>query len=522
MKSYIIVAAAALTSVAAATEGAPAAPSLMYGNTSHLLGANSSGIPPCDALTDAGLGDRLLFATDADYEPQIATWWAENARKRPYCLVMPQSSEEVSTALTALVNVNDGAGDWHIAVRSGGHSSTGSSSIANGVIIDLSNMNTSTYDAEANVAKIQPGARWNKAYAELDKEGVTVAGGRDGGVGVGGFLLGGGISYYSGRMGFGCDTVVNFEVVLADGAIVNANETANADLWRALKGGGSNFGIVTRYDMEAIPAQDLYYDSRLLSSVYSDAVVDAAVGFADQDQSLADNHLITFFSHDTSTSPDIHAATIYVNTQGNGSVETAFDKVQDLPALYNTTVVQSMAEAANGSQVAAGSRAAGATLLFRSDPQILRRAAEIHAEFVESLKGFMTADEFVTMWFFQPIPSYMSAISQQRGGDMLGLDEVRQNAIMWTGGAWVNTDDAAFARAQAELGKATARVKEASRSMNGDIDFIYLNYADASQDSLGSYGPANVEHMREVAARYDPTEVFQLRVPGGFKISSVA
>jgi FAD/FMN-containing dehydrogenase len=59
----------------------------------------------------------------------------------------------------------------------------------------------------------------------------------------------GGLSFFSSREGFICDNVVNFEVVLASGAIVNANEKENSDLFKVLKGGGNNFGIVTRFDM---------------------------------------------------------------------------------------------------------------------------------------------------------------------------------------------------------------------------------------------------------------------------------
>lgn len=53
------------------------------------------------------------------------------------------------------------------------------------------------------------------------------------------------------------------------------------------------------------------------------------------------------------------------------------------------------------------------------------------------------------------------------------------------------------------------------------VDFLYLNYSDISQDSLSTYGEDKIKQMREVAVKYDPTNVFQTRVPGGFKISNV-
>jgi len=109
-----------------------------------------------------------------------------------------------------------------MAVRSGGGYGgiLGMSGTESGVTIDLSALNTTAYDVAANVASIGAGSRWRDVYAELYRYGVAVAGGRDGDVGVGGFLLGGGISYYSGRVGMGCDSVINFEVVLANGSVI--------------------------------------------------------------------------------------------------------------------------------------------------------------------------------------------------------------------------------------------------------------------------------------------------------------
>lgn len=101
------------------------------------------------------------------------------------------------------------------------------------------------------------------------------------------------------------------------------------------------------------------------------------------------------------------------------------------------------------------------------------------------------------------------------------LKRVQANTIVWVAGVAVDGDEAALAVAQAELNRMTARVKQAAKSLNGDIDLVYLNYADATQDPIGSYGSANVQFIRDVAARYDPLGVFQRRIPGGFKISRV-
>lgn len=161
-------------------------------------------------------------------------------------------------------------------------------------------------------------------------------------------------------------------------------------------------------------------------------------------------------------------------------------------------------------------------MTFRNDPQILRRCVELHEDLIERLSSLVDPKKFTSLLILQPIPSYMGTIAEQQGGNMLGLENIGGNSILFNAGVAVTSDDRDFAIAKAELAVLTAQVKEVSKSVNGDLDFIYLNYAESNQDPLGSYGAKNIQHMRDVAAKYDPTEVFQKRIPGGFKISRVA
>ncbi|RWA08866.1 hypothetical protein EKO27_g6226 [Xylaria grammica] len=490
--------------------------------TAALLSGVAAGkaTSPCEALKSAGLGERLIAPNDPGYDAEVNSWWAKNNRQRADCFVLPHTAEEVATALTTLTKA-EGCGNSSIAVRSGGHSSTGSSSTANGVTIDLSRLNATTYDPTTNIASIGPGGKWQYVYKELIEYGVTAVGGRDGDVGVGGFLLGGGNSYYSGRHGFGCDTVINFEVVLADGSIINANEAENSDLWRSLKGGGGQFGIVTRFDLEAIPAPDIFIDTRFLSLNNSHAMVDAVVGFADSDESLADDAFFTFFSHNTKDFPDIFSAGVHVNTQGVPNSTTPFDKVLALPAVVNVTKVENIAVAAAESQVESGNWGYGETLTFNNDKRIVQYAVELHAQLVDAVKKLMAPEDFFTQMFFQPLPSYRWPIGQRNGGNVLGLDDLENDAILFTVGVGVIPDDAPREQAHALVKELKNKLAAYAKSVRGDVDFIYMNYADVDQDPLGSYGAANIELIRDVAAKYDPTGVFQTRVPGGYKISKV-
>lgn len=87
----------------------------------------------------------------------------------------------------------------------------------------------------------------------------------------------GGISYFSARKGFACDNVVNYQVVLASGQVVNANVNENSDLWRALKGGSNNFGVVTRFDLRAFPQGDFWGGSILYDDSTSPQLLKAFV-----------------------------------------------------------------------------------------------------------------------------------------------------------------------------------------------------------------------------------------------------
>ncbi|KZL65020.1 fad binding domain-containing protein [Colletotrichum incanum] len=125
----------------------------------------------------------------------------------------------------------------------------GSNNIQNDITIDLGLMAKTTYSPRKELAMLLPGGTWTDVYHEVEKhnaesdlDGRRVAGGRESTFAIDGLLTGGG------KMSYTCRSV-NYEVVLADGSILQANDTENEDLFRVLKGGGNNFCIVTRFDM---------------------------------------------------------------------------------------------------------------------------------------------------------------------------------------------------------------------------------------------------------------------------------
>lgn len=275
----------------------------------------------------------MLLATSPDYEARVQSYWSWEQRKRPLCFIQPHNAQEVSTVLTAVLGDNhgsgNGAGDWHMAIRAGGHGHGGSNNIEDGATLDLKYLNTTTYDPKTNTASVSPGSKWEWVYAELHKHGVIVTGGRDGDVGVGGFLLGGGSTYFMAKQGFGCDSIKNFEVVLTNGTIVNANKDQNSDLWRALKGGGSNFGVVTRYDMDALPDKKLFHGERTIQPKHATEWVDAVSDFTNNQKKYNEDALIGIVCR-------LHGLDLLVNLEINteGKDDSpAFDEFSKIPKM---------------------------------------------------------------------------------------------------------------------------------------------------------------------------------------------
>jgi FAD/FMN-containing dehydrogenase len=134
----------------------------------------------------------------------------------PACVIRPSTTEEVSLALKTITKH-----ECHFAVKSGGHAMfPGASNADGGITLDLRDINGIElfFAVEDNdmtrdtTVRLGTGLRWGQVYEFLEQFGVTVVGGRDSGVGVGGFLLGGGISFLSRQYGWASDNVKNYDV----------------------------------------------------------------------------------------------------------------------------------------------------------------------------------------------------------------------------------------------------------------------------------------------------------------------
>ena len=249
--------------------------------------------PQAECLVKAGLRAQVLVPADADYTARQNTYWSNGAKVKPACIVRPKSAEEVSITVKALVAAGE-----KFAVRSGGHSQrAGSNNIEAGVTIDLGLLDSTKLDEVSETVDLGPGGRWRDVYAELHKHGRVVAGGREGNVGVAGLILGGGNTFFTARRGFACDNVIAYEVVLADGRVIVADADNHDDLFRALKGGSNNFGIVTNFKMNAIKCDKVWGGVTFFPKHVAPDAIRALSEFTNNVANDVDSNLLLFFTY---------------------------------------------------------------------------------------------------------------------------------------------------------------------------------------------------------------------------------
>jgi hypothetical protein len=283
----------------------------------------------------------------------------------------------------------------------------------------------------------------------------------------------------------------------------------NADLHKALKGGNNNFGIVTRFDLEAFPQGPVWGGS--IVQLTKEPTFSWFQDFANSSKVDLDAQMmysamplpgswssVGFVTYSKNvTNPEIFKD-FWSNAAMSSATRTTYNTIAQMNALLTPS----------------GDRTAWATFSFINSAKFMRTVLELAPEESKSLPTFSSGIQLI----FQPLwKAPRAKILAEKGGNSLGLDEQDDLVIALVSVSWFQPADdlAANAGLKNFIDKVTRLAKEAGVYSR----YLYLNYAAEFQDPIAGYGEKSRAELISVSRKYDPIQLFQKRVPGGFKLS---
>ena len=195
----------------------------------------------------AGIRGPVLQPGDAGYEEARAIWNGLIDR-RPALIVQPTGAADVVDAVNFAREHN-----LLLSVKGGGHNVAGNAVNDDGIVIDLARMRGIHVDPKTRTVRVQGGANLGDMDRETQLFGLAVPAGVVSTTGVAGLTLHGGVGHLRRKYGLSIDNLVSVEIVTADGQLRTASATENEDLFWAVRGAGSNFGVVTSFEFQAHP-----------------------------------------------------------------------------------------------------------------------------------------------------------------------------------------------------------------------------------------------------------------------------
>lgn len=482
------------------------------------------------ALRNSLPASNLFFEGEREYEALNGSYLsAMESDIRPAAIFRPESRKQVAKFVKIMRPFSLGEhgeeATVRFAIRSGGQQPLpGVANIEGGITLDLGLLNSVELqkNGKQTVVSVGAGARWGAVYDKLDGTGLGVTGVRSASGGVGGLSLTGGVSFFSSREGFVCDNVLNYEVVLASGEIVNANEHENSDLWISLRGGGNNFGVVTRFDFRTFPQPGKfwggsvfyflsswpYHVGALLSELRKkdaadpNAHVQLSIGYSSQFAQFACQSQLSYTGADaTESMPEVLKPWADRHPQ-----------IEQLNSVRLMTLREAVSEQPAESK--GNVRCAYMNVTVKADAPTLFEATEIFTNSLESVKACSGLMSSLT---FQPYSVNTLRQTVRHGGNSLGLDPSDGPLINIMVSTYWNkkSDDAAILK---YMSNATSYMRREAQRRNKLVPFVSMNHAWTHQDVIECYGEENKRALQETSIKYDPEGLFQRGVPGGFKL----
>ncbi|KAI0195870.1 hypothetical protein F4808DRAFT_452809 [Astrocystis sublimbata] len=463
-------------------------------------------------------GDKVSLPRSAEYVTVAPENWSETAQLSPNCVFEPESAQDVADGVRILVKHKT-----KFAIRGGGHMPVrGAANIDNGVLMSLNKFTMMKMTKQNTVAQLGPGLRWHEVYNWTSTYGLAVSGGRYAPVGVPGYLLGGGISFFGSRYGWSTNMVVNYEVVLANSSILNANAKENTDLFWALKGGSNNYGIVTRFDVKTFPLGEVYGGLSIFEPQYLNDFVNAAAYFSTLGGGSDDLNA----SYNPSVQIEAKTGKITLLSwcayQDANTNPAAFANFTRIPTLFsNNAVMPNLAQLSTTTDTEAFSARNGRQVFratgLKADPASVLLANATLFKIYNAMPELKKLKGLVITSTPQMISRSWLEVARASGGDPMDIEPGNGLIFHLIGAAWEEAKDDQLV--YKFTNRFIAELDKASKARKLDRQFIYINDAGPGQKPFGLYGNGrSIKRMRAIRDRYDPHHYFQTLVSGGFKL----
>ncbi|EEP79086.1 predicted protein [Uncinocarpus reesii 1704] len=439
---------------------------------------------------------------------------ASTAVLDPNCVFLPGTTAHVSKAVALL-----GKNDCKFAIKGAGHSAIpGAANINDGIMMSLARLNSTDINMENSYVRVGAGTQLGKVYEALDPHNVAAVIGRFYKVGLG-MAVGAGISFLSNREGFTIDNVVNYEVVIAGGKVVNANATSHPDLFWALKGGNNNFGVVTHYHLSIFETPGVIYGGQITYPASSldqlaDVIYDYHVHQAVDDVLT---HALPQYGYNGSMNETIATIPVAYNDAVDELPEIMQPWVK-LPHTKSTLKKRTYGDLATelNEGFADGLVQEQRVFTVYADAQFYK---DVWFKYRQWLEKYRDVPGFYGNHGNMPITPRQVQQGVAKGGNALGLEKGPQEktlGIIYFGVTFDNLEDRAKVfPAHKEF---VESMIEFAKSRNVLHPLIMVTFSGYDQPAIASYGATNVAKLRRIARKYDPNRVFQRLVPGGQKL----
>ena len=325
-----------------------------------------------------------------------------------------------------------------------------------------------------------------------------------------------------------CSNITSYEIVLASGCLVTASATSNPDLWRALKGGSNNFGIVTRFTARGFPATNVWSGFLYMPAYQADKTVVAFHEFVDRVMSKGndtryDDHAaspLACFSYIHQVGIQVISLNLVHTAPPENQKQwpacwrdSAFSK---LWRFWSTCKVRTLTDATNElhSLNPPGRRQILATTTIRNDLKTLNASHLAYREGIASIRRLKIKGISWTLVLQPLIPEW------GRKGDPnpLGLDEGDEEPLVIISFT-VNWPDSRHDIMVEESTRQTIeRIDRVAAANDAGHRYRYLNYCAAWQKPFEGYGEVNHQFLKDTSKKYDPDGLFQVACNGGFKL----